>query len=437
MTAHEEGVSAVVGAVLILALFVSAMTVYTVTTLPEWKADREQAHQAAVRADLGGLKADIEALAARRDPGPVTASIPLEVPKVPLLQSLPARGSVSTRTDGFAASFTFSGSTRVFFADGEPAAAPSSAVPLCAGACVERFDAFVLGIDMGASGTGTIATVTFADQAGSSLTATVSHVASGGTCTGEVRLTVALPGTATVATPLLCTGAATVDLGTPSTPYRVDLLQPSHGIAARLARLQPALTVTLAAPQATLSHATAYEDTAGIVRVTGAGATQAPVGPLAGGRIAYDPSYQAYPDQRLVLEAGALFADGGGAAQATVLGPPLTLRTDAANGRAYLDWTLVAFGGEAASVSGAKDAALAVRYVGQQDVLFTTGAMTVTLTSDLAAGWYDLLGQAILLAGATQGAHADDSTPGQVTLTLDDYAWTVRLRIIDAEVDVA
>ena len=451
----ESAVSAVVGAVLLVALFTTMATLYTVQTLPDWKADKEHNQQLAVQAAFGGLRSDIDALATREGGGPVTAVIALETPRVPLLQQTPARAALRLE-DGLAATFAFATAPTLYLSDGASTATPAlsaGVVPAapCAGACIASVDGFVLGVaTSGLTGTVT-GTVTVTDSAASpaTLTAQVAHIASGGTCPGEVRLTVG-----TVQTPLLCTGTGTA-VGSVASPYRIDLLNPAYTFSGSVARLTPPLTVAFDDPSGTgtmtVGHAMAYEDSSGVLQVTGTGvATAAPVLPIDSQRLVYSPAYQSFPSQDLVLEGGAVLVDAGADAQAMAGQAPLAFGLG--GGVGSLDWTLIQFDGTGA-IAGAREATVTATYGGAEDVVFTlpaacplgTPCATVTLETPGAAAWGSFLTLQAGLAGVSDSVQvATDPVAGTATLSLgSDPAlavtggWVVHLRILHVTLDVS
>lgn len=439
----ESGVSAVVGAVLLMALFTTAFTAYTLTTLPEWKADKEQAHQALVRQELGGLKADLEALAARRDAGPVTATVPLEVAKVALLQSAAARATIAVG-DGFDADFSFT-SPSLFFSDGAAVGSPSEGwgTDPCAGACVQTLSRYVVGLTttgMGDSGDSATFTLTVTDSASGSLTVTLAHVRTA-SC-GEVRLTV---GTTThYVEP--CAGASL-------SGYNVDLMDDDYSFASAIARLEAPLDLTMTgptiansggagtAPSASATYLMSYATDAGLLRVAGTGtATTAPIGGIDGLRVVYSPAYQAFPSQDLVLEGGALLVDARNG-QAVAVQPSLDLVVDGTRGS--LSWTLVELTGDASSVSS-DSATVSLTYTGVQDVVVTASDASVALATPTSEGWANHLRLALLAAGAGASATVtEDAGTDTVTLALTSAAgpvtqpWVIHLRVIQAEVEVA
>lgn len=455
MPRDESAVSAVVGAVLLLALFSSAMTVWTISTLPEWKADKEQNHQGIVRQELGSLKADLEALAARRDPGPVTATIPLEVAKVPLLQTTAAKGTLGATSTGFEVDFAFT-SPSVFFSDGLSVAVPSQAIGAsttpCTGPtvpCIQALEALEVGLvtsNILHAGDSASVTLTITDSGTNpvTVTATLTHSYVNAGCTTEVRLVV---GTTThFVAP--CAGSS---LGATS-PYRVNVLDDRYTLASSIARLTEPYSLVLSATTtdagggpspASLSatYAAALQSPAGLQRLVGSGvATAVPVADFQSGRIVYGPRYQSFPSQDLVLEGGALLVSAGGTRQAMAADPSLALTVDGTQGS--MSWTLVQFTG-AGSAVGARDATVEVRFLALQDVVLQATQATFTLTTETAKGWANFLDLATQAANAGASATvAHDALAETTTFTLTSSSgpvtspWVIHLRIIQAEVQV-
>lgn len=444
----ESAVSAVVGAVLVFALFSTAMTIYAVTTLPDWKADKEQAHQDAVQQAFGGLQADLDALAVRRDVAPVTASIPLEVPQVPLLQSTPARGRLGI-ADGFAASFAFPAVPSLFAGDGAAVAAPTTpfTTPPCTGLCVEAVQALTLGFatrNVNSQSVAVTLTVTDSAATPATLVATLSHLGVGTNCpVSEIRL--AVNG---VVQPILCTGK---DIGDPD-PLRLDLLD-SPLFTSALSRLttplQFAFSTSVSGPgtlEATSGYTMVFEDASGLLRVTGTGVpAPAPVPAVDGRRLVFTPSYQSFPSQDLSFEGGAVLVDAGDRSQAMATEP--TFAMTVTNGVGSLSWTLVELSGDG-GVGGAKDAKVTLTYRSSQDVVLLTPTAcnpcsTITLTTPTAYGWGNFLALATLAAGsgpsatATTGTAASSLSLASGTGLPVTGGWVLHLRIVQAEVVVA
>ncbi|MGB1587158.1 MAG: hypothetical protein ACPHID_08975, partial [Thermoplasmatota archaeon] len=103
----DEGVSSVVSAVLIFALFSTAFLLWTINQQPEWVADREHNHIRGVQEDIASLQSGLERLSASGDSGPITQTIALAADPLPLVQAVPGQGALSMEgTFAFDASFT-------------------------------------------------------------------------------------------------------------------------------------------------------------------------------------------------------------------------------------------------------------------------------------------------------------------------------------------
>lgn len=445
----ESAVSAVVGAVLLLALFSTAMSIYTISTLPEWKADKEEIQQKRVQAVLGDLRSDVEALSVRGDAGPVTAAVPLEAARVPLLQQTPARGTLGL-ADGFGAAFSFPATPSLFLSDGAAVAAPTTslATPPCAGKCVATLEDLVLGLATSGvtSGKSVSVTITITDSAATpaTLVAVLSHV--GTASSSDLTLTVG-------STTHYVQANAGTALATASAPYRVNLLDSRYTFASALSRLSEPLQVTFAtslsgspAPSLVASGYTAvFTDANGLLRATGTGvATATPIPAFAGQRLVYRPAYQAYPSQDLSFEGGGVLVDAGATTQAMVADPSLRVAVGAGVGT--LEWTLIDLDGAAGGVSGSDGATVRVTHTATQDVVLLTPAScnpcaSITLDTPSAAGWANLLDLRTGLANAGASATVATAT-GQTTLTLASGSgpvtagWVIHLRIIHATVTV-
>lgn len=457
----SDAVSSVVSAVLLFALFTSVFVVYTVQTLPQWEADREQVHHAEVAQELSSLKADLEGLAGRADPGPASAVVQLGTPPVPILQPVAAGATLAVvgGSQGLTATATFPATAKpsVFLTGGAAVASPTALTtspPCPSGRCIQSLEALVLGLaTSGAGGAGNSAslTATATDGTGATVTARVAHDGSGSSCTGQLSLT--LSGSSVPAATsqvLLCgVGAALASAGD---PYRVNLLDPVYGFGAAVGRLQPpvALTFTTATTGTGTVQASTYAAvwiaTDGAEGVAGTGVVNAaPVAPQVGSRLLYTPLYQRYPQEALSFEGGAVLANQGGPRQAVAADPGFTLKVNATTGVGTLRWTLVQLTGSGA-VSGTKQATASLTYVSSQDLLLVTPATcnpcaTFTLVTPAATGWNHYFADRALGAGA--GASAVAGTSGNATLVLASGAgqsvtagWHLHLKVIQARLDV-
>ncbi|HLF16721.1 MAG TPA: hypothetical protein VI796_04735, partial [Candidatus Thermoplasmatota archaeon] len=115
----DEAVSSVVAAVLLFALFTTAFALWTLTTLPQWIADREERHMETVKERFDTLKAGLDAVSGTGSTAPVSAPIPLAAEKVALLQRSPATGRLAF-VDGLSATASFT-SPELFLVGGQAA----------------------------------------------------------------------------------------------------------------------------------------------------------------------------------------------------------------------------------------------------------------------------------------------------------------------------
>lgn len=452
MRTDESAVSAVVGAVLLLALFSSAMTIYTVSTLPQWKADKEEIQQQRVAASLGDLRSSLEALAARDEEGPVTATVPLKASRVPLLQQTPGRGSLGL-ADGFDATFSFPSTPSLFVSGGSAVSSPTAALSTapCTAKCVASVRDLVVGLATSgiASGNSASITLTVTDSAGTpaTVTATIAHTGSTGSCAGDLRLTV---GT-TVHFIEPCTGGTLASAGA---LYRVDLLDDDYTFASSIARLTTPLqfaftsaTAGTGSPAFTGSGYTmVFTDDDGLLRTQGTGvSTATPLPDIDGLRLLYSPSYFAYPGQELSFEGGGVLVDAGSTLQAMSADPSFAIAVN--SGVGSLDWTLIELSGAQGAVSGGESATVSVTLDSVQDVVLVTPTTcnpctAITLDTPLSAGWANHL---TLRTGLANTGSAATVTSGTDTATLSlasgaghpvTSGWVLHLRVLRATVTV-
>jgi hypothetical protein len=410
----ERAVSAVVSAVLLFGLFVTVSLVYTLQTLPQWEADNEQNHQRAVREGLSGLKASVEGLSGRNDPGPVSAVLPLGADTVPLLQRDAATGSVSFQSggNGIAMTTRFASTPGLFSTNGVASATPSVALTTapCSGACLQSLSVLVLGLaTSGTSGTATV-DLSFTDSAATpaTVTATVSFTTTPTNCAAVgMELDFTLNG---VAKPLLC------GLLTPfpaSGSYSLDLLDASLGLSPALGRLTAPYSIAFSSGSSgalvvSPTYAAVWTDANGIEQMRGTGLTASatPIADLTGGRLVFAPLNLHYPSQDLSYEGGGIVSAG----LSMAVDPSFAVQADTASGTGYLRWSYVNLAGTG-SVGGGGDATVKASHASTQDLLLqTTGATTFTLGTPSAIGWCTFLRDRVVAAGGTLASGTWGST---------------------------
>lgn len=438
MAADERGVSAVVGAVLVLALFTTAFSVWAFQTLPEWEADHEETHQRAVVSGLSALKADVQGLSVRGEAGPVTRAIDLGATPVPLLQGVKATGAIGLRS-GVSASAAFSG-PEILLLDGKPTATPSDSVDGAQLDSVDGLQALTVAIasDRVTSPTSSAWVRATATDGITSVSATVSHVGAVAGCQGA-GLTVAVTSTTTTASILLCG----LDNHLPATP--VDLLTDAYGFRGALTRLSTPYTLTLsqgvasgASVQGT--YMAAWTDAAGLEHAVGTGLSLPFALDVDGSALQWEPGYVRFTDQVASWELGGIVLDQGDG-EVVADAPGFALKV--ADGQGYLQWTLMDLDGGAGQVAGTHKATVSVTHRSTSDALLRVDGLGLTLLTEHADAWASFLGDRLLLAEA--GGAATVATDGSsLTLTLATgpalpvtQGWLLHLRIIHADVAVS
>ncbi|MEA3189428.1 MAG: hypothetical protein QOD77_10 [Thermoplasmata archaeon] len=437
--AGDEGVSSVVAAVLLFGLFTTVFALYAIQTLPEWEADNEHNHHREVARQLQGVRASLEALSSRDDAGPVTASVSMDVPTVPMLQQTPASAEVAylKDDDGFGAAASFT-SPVLRLVDNVVQGAPDMDVAGNVHAEVASVHGIVLGLTSSVVGNNDHAFVQVAATDGAStVTARLLHSGQSGstTCdnTAELRLETTTS-SGTTYQPLLC------DINNDLPLYRIDVTGAAYTFAAAVARLEPPLTLTFTdggvGAVVVGTYSAVWENTDGWMQSTGTGQSGSYSFTQSGGRLEYDPSYQSFVDESLSFEGGAVVASQG-ERQAVVAEPAFALDVDGSDG--FLQWTLVQLDGSGA-LAGARSATITVGHTESSDVVLTATGATFTLTTPNAAAWRSFLAEQVLVAGASAAATVGGSGD-MATLTLASSGgvslWSLHLRLIEGTVQVS
>ncbi len=439
--ARDDGVSSVVAAALVVALFATAMSLWTVVTLPEWIADREQNHQDLVQDRFSFLQSGIEGLGAVAPGASISAVVPLGASPVPLVQLTPATGELSFESD-VRLQVALTGAA-LHAQDGAAVGAPDApATGTLPG--VQDFTAFSLGL--ATSGVGVASGGTTADSAwvraaatdgAATVTATLEHSDDVADCGGRgLHVQVVAPA-GTADTVLLC--GLGPDLGSAMAPYRFDLA--GHApFSAALRDLSPGFALTLSsgatAASATGTYSAVWRTTDGEERVAGSGQASSWSLDEPGDRLRFTPAYQSFVAQDVAYEAGAVVLEQ--ASGAVVLSDP-GFSLSVSGGVGHLEWTLVDVEGSG-GLSGKGDARVGAVLTGASDLRFSATGATLTLQGDLAPAWRTFLEDRLLLADGPDGATVTGtgttaslelSAAGAVT------SWVLHLRVLSVQVAVS
>lgn len=443
-----EAVSSVVAAILLFALFTTVFTMWTVTTLPEWIADREEAHADGVREAMASLASTLDSLSASDDAGPAAMSMALGPRPVALLQPSAATGELAVEgTIALAGTFT---DEFLLFADGVAAGQPDEPIDEGAGDVltdIELLQALVVRLTTEGVGNADTAWVeVVAEDGTSTVTARLVHAGkpagSGANVAGclnselrlEVTIDVAPFGPTTSVENLGC------ELGEDLPGKTVDLASNVYKFADAVKRLDAPYSITLTdgedggAALATGYYAAAFLDSSGGGHGAGTGQAVDYTLDVQGQRLVYTPGYQHYSDQTVSWEMGGIVVaqeDG----EVVAVGPAfdLTVASDVAS----LSWTVVELVGEG-SHSGRGQATTRLVHDQTTDLVLLASGASFTVTSPTAAAWRSYFASQVLLADA--GADATVGGTGtSATLTLTSTTvteWRINLRLVQAHVEV-
>lgn len=444
----DAAVSSVVSAVLVVALLVTVSTLWTVTTLPQWVADREEDHARSVQASFSALQSGLESLSAADDEGPSTVPVDLGPRAVPLVQPVAASGELRV-ADATTATATFTDES-ILLVDQSPVGEAQEPIAEGAGeevAGIELLQALVVLLETSDVGNDDEAWVeVVADDGDDTVTARMTHAGKlagagpneAGCLNSELRLEVTIdiapvaPSTSVQA--LLC------ELAEDLTGYSLDLVSPAYPFADAVARLATPFTLTLTddagggSAAADGYYSLAYVDADGQESGVGGGQPTDYTMDVQGLRLVYDPAYREYTDHAVAWDLGGVAleqADG----QAMVGAPSFDLVVK--DGRGTLRWTFVELEGEGSRSGGGQATARLLHERTSEVVLSATGA-SFSLDTPSAAAWRSFLATEVLVAGASAdaavGGAGDTAT---LTLSTSEVAeWRIHLRVLHATLEV-
>lgn len=435
----DEGVSAVIGFVLVFGIVSTGFLMWSFNTLPVWIADNEQARDDAVIEAFGRIKGGLDGLSSTGQAGPIGVTVPLGASEVPLLQPAPSIGELSVRSgSGWSGSFQ---DTTTHLLGGRILGEPSQAIGAShALVDVVQVDALAIEIDTSGLDNGhEVGVRAVATDGNTTVTLEALHRDVGGTvcqASGNRHIRIqTVEGALTLGEEFQCGVRNTI------TDYRVDLLDAPFGFAAGLDRLSTPFNITLtpieigaSLDEADLAAVVRGED--GVPVFVGSGTSTGDLARAANGNhLRFTPVNLHHHDERIAWEAGAVILDRHDQG-AVVVDPSFDLRVDASTG--YLSWTVVQATGSG-NTGSSGSATATVAHLGTDRLLFETTGANITLTTPYPVSWERFFDLQALAAGAgdnvTVAAGADT-----VTLGLADAGvstWVVDLRIVSASVTVS
>lgn len=433
----KQGVSSVVSAVLLFALFTTVAMLWTLNTLPQWIGDNEANHSQLVKERMDAIRDGLDALSATDGRGPIGVTIPLAAPAVPMVQQVSPAGSLAV-AGNFQAQASFV-NPQVQLVDGETASVPTEPISGNSFANIRHIESLIVSMTSASVNPSDSArALVVIDDGTRQATLQFTHAGKSlATMCAEAELRIAVTGPAgSYSKALLC------GVGTSLNDYPVDLLEPSLGLKASLASMVPPFDITLTdsvtAGSATVNakFAAVFEDMDGSVNGIGSSASLTFALDVDGPILAYQSQNQAYPGQTYVFEGGAVILKQS---QGTVMAStaPFDVVVQGASGT--LTWTLVELSGQG-SLSGSAQAQATLTRSQTESVVLKADSATFTLTSDYADAWRASWSNELLLSSAGAAATVT-GTGNQAVLNLLNAggvtSWTLRLNIISASVNVS
>lgn len=456
LTGHDrddQGVSSIVAAVLVFALVMTMLVLWSVETAPDWVEEREAQHQMHVSEAFGALRAGTDALSAADDAGPTTVPVRLAPRPLPVFQTDPAHGTLQVQGAlSVTGDFRYvdpldlvdpSKEPTIHAINGAPLGQPGLEVDSSVHSGVEELGMLTVSLATAGISANTLAylRVDVQDVEGTTATIRLEHVGSGiSDCSGAgIRLV--LTAVATTTHVLAC-GASQALSG-----HTVDLLEPVYGFRTAVGRLQAPLQFTLTdgtsgggpGAQATGKYGAVWTDTDGRTQIDNLGQEASYALDQSGAILEHVPNYQELTQQELRWEAGALVrVQGDGEA---IIGAPsfsVEVVDDGLDQTGYVRWTLVQVTGDG-SLTGDGSATVTVRHVDTTTVLLETKKATFTVTGGSGQAWRDYFEDNALLAdlltSSSVGGTGDTAT---LTLesTLNVVNWQIDLRLVTVQVQV-
>jgi hypothetical protein len=455
----DDGVSTVLGAILVFGLLVVTLVSIQVNFVPVWDREREASHMQALAGQLASLKADLDRLADNRSTSPVAQPLLLARPSGFSFLSgsaLPAEASLAPAAAGSGFTAT-SPQLRILSRNGQQLFAGGESWQAVAGNTVSDVAAVhnlrVRIAEPASHGTNDSVAVAITDAAGRAAgRVDIVHIDHELTYTLELRTYAA--SSATTAVTIV---QEEHSKGSPPAYLYLDLLRRDLQFAQVLAAAAPPFRLDITRNGMDADHTIAYTAQVadgGTVLVGQAGLVVPDyAATLPGGSLIVAAPNQRYPAQTYVLEhGGLLLVQPDGAAMA--VGPALTATVGA--GQVSLSWTVPALSVPATTVAGTGAASVQLQPAGARTELTAAAAsVTFTLATRHGAVWADHLAAVMEAAGLTVGPCASGNPAGlnacvaadaaQATLTvyglqasasstLDDITLTLKGATIQAAI---
>ncbi len=428
---REEGVSSVVAAMLVFALFTTAFALWTAQSLPEWVEEREHHHNRGVADTFAQLSVRI---GNQHNELGSTYSMRLAPDPVPVVQRAAAVGALSSGV-GSQAWLNVSGET--VYMDGGEVLGTVNGGPVAVGGTtniaveVASIDALLIRLASDNMGR---ATLSITDGSEVVLVALAKAPAAANCAGAGLELVLTTP-SATRNHAILCEPGANVD-------YTLDVLSAPLPIAAAIASLGPAISLNLAVSDLDTGgarngdlgyYAMVWRATDGSIQAAGGGSMQDADTHATGASLAFVPSYAALPDRVVRLDLGGVVSvqDDKAAFAST---PPFLLggTTDAPS----LRWTLLDLD-VTGSVSGAGSATIDVTVRNRDTTVLRPGsAATIDVVGPAAPAWRAHWETQLILNGFAGMAIVSGSGEHATLSFTNPSSWTIQATLARATIEV-